>query len=38
MPQSPKLRDQFEYVIEKGENTQKRGKNLAATAPTEMIV
>ena len=25
-PESAKLHDQFEYVIEKGENTQKRGK------------
>ena len=25
-PESAKLHDQFEYVIEKEENTQKRGK------------
>ena len=25
-PESAKLHDQFEYVIEKGENTQKWGK------------
>ena len=34
-PESAKLHDQFEYVIEKrGEHTEV-GKNLAVTAPTE---